>query len=78
LIEAGADTDRAMEHFDRNFDGRVSAEELFTGLFVLMFLSFFVSWPLGRPVSTPSILRSGTLSVLRRVPVPNPDRLPVL
>ena len=32
LIQSGADTDRAMEHFDRNFDGRVSAEELFTGL----------------------------------------------
>jgi hypothetical protein len=22
---------RAMEHFDRNYDGRVSAEEMFTG-----------------------------------------------
>jgi hypothetical protein len=27
----GADTDRAMEHFDRNYDGRVSSDELFLG-----------------------------------------------
>jgi hypothetical protein len=32
---------RAMEHFDRNFDGRVSAEEMFTGvIFVLPFYPF--------------------------------------
>ena len=27
-LEKGADTDRAMEHFDRNFDGRISSEEV--------------------------------------------------
>ncbi|EKX42310.1 hypothetical protein GUITHDRAFT_164139 [Guillardia theta CCMP2712] len=31
-LEKGADTDRAMEHFDKNFDGRISSEEFYLGL----------------------------------------------